>query len=114
MDYTKPPRAPNKINQTNRNDSKRCGARRIRHLPVETPTRSNPKRHDQRLCPEKPCAKQNAVQRSEERCRPHTARKNHGGTRVMCRRKTAFLVGVYIAGAGAAGFRQCVTLSTNA
>src|SRR5260370_17778705 len=110
MDYTKPPRAPNKINQTNRNDSKRCGARRIRHLPVETPTRSNPKRHDQRLCPEKPCAKQNAVQRSEERCRPHTARKNHGGPPVMFPQKRALLMGFFLEYPPQVVFNKCSTL----
>src|SRR5580692_10485271 len=59
----------------------------------------------------KQCAKQNAVERSEERCRPHTARKNHGGPPVMFRRKRALLRGFYIADAGEEGLRQCFTLA---
>src|SRR5260370_32473490 len=110
MNCTKAPRATNKDKQTKRNDGNRCGARRIRHLPVETPTRSNPKRHDQRLCPEKPCAKQNAVQRSEERWGRHTARKNHGGPRVMFPQKRALLMGFFLEYPPQVVFNKCSTL----
>jgi coenzyme F420-reducing hydrogenase gamma subunit len=41
----------NKDKQSSGNDSKRGAARRLRHLPVESPLRSNPNRHDQSVCP---------------------------------------------------------------
>lgn len=41
----------NKDKQLKGNDSKRDAARRIRHSPVESPTRSIPQRHNQSLCP---------------------------------------------------------------
>jgi len=41
----------NKDKQSKGNDSKQDAARRIRHLPLTSPIRGNPKRHDQRLCP---------------------------------------------------------------
>lgn len=44
-------RITNKDKQLQGNDSKRDAARGIPHSPVESPRRSRPKRHDQKLCP---------------------------------------------------------------
>jgi CRISPR/Cas system-associated protein Cas10 (large subunit of type III CRISPR-Cas system) len=41
----------NKHKQSKGNDSKKEATRRIRYSAIESPTRNNPKRHNQKLCP---------------------------------------------------------------